>query len=118
MIRLSIEMTAKQRQTLEAAAALHGKSVEQYALDRLFPESGDEERAWDELRTLIARRTAEGLAGSVSNKDVAAILDEEIRQDHRSGGGQPASLVEFLEELEPGPLDLRRDGRQDRDVEL
>lgn len=66
------------RQSLKALAALQGKTIKQYALERLFSGDADAERAWEELKTLMNMRINEGLAGRLSTKTVGEILDEEI----------------------------------------
>ncbi|CAN7644661.1 hypothetical protein LJR104_004925 [Neorhizobium sp. LjRoot104] len=48
MSRLTIDMTDQQHQSLKALAALQGKSIKQYALERLFPGDIDGERAWED----------------------------------------------------------------------
>lgn len=75
MSRLTIDMTAEQHQNLKAMAALQGKTIKQYTLERRFP--GDDQ-AWQELKTLLATRVNDGLAGKVSTKSVGEILDEEL----------------------------------------
>lgn len=78
MSRLTIDITDQQHQSLKALAALQGKTIKQYALERLFPGDEDAERAWEELKTLINTRVDEGLVGRLSTKTVGEILDEEI----------------------------------------
>jgi hypothetical protein len=79
MSRLTIDITEKQHQNLKAMAALQGKTIKQYALERLFPASpGDD---WSELRSLLGERIAEGLAGDVSPKSIQTILDEELGRE-------------------------------------
>lgn len=80
MSRLTIDITDQQHQSLKALAALQGKTIKQYALERLFPGDTDAERAWQELKTLVNRRVNEGLAGKLSTKTVGEILDEEIAE--------------------------------------
>ncbi|QEE43233.1 antitoxin (plasmid) [Rhizobium sp. WL3] len=80
MSRLTIDMTDKQHQSLKALAALQGKTIKQYALERLFPGDVDGERAWEELKTLMNTRISDGLAGKLSTKTVGEILDEEIAE--------------------------------------
>lgn len=80
MSRLTIDMTADQHQSLKAMAALEGKTIKQYTLERLFPT---DDQAWQELKTLLAKRVNEGLAGKVSSKSVSEILDDEL-----AGGGR------------------------------
>ena len=80
MSRLSIDITDQQHQNLKALAALQGKSIRQYALERLFPGDADGDKAWQELTTLLGARISAGLAGNLSSKHVAQILDEELAQ--------------------------------------
>jgi Antitoxin ParD len=78
MSRLTIDMTDQQHQSLKALAALQGKTIKQYALERLFPDNLDTEHAWQELKDLLGARVQEGLDGKVSSKSVSAILREEL----------------------------------------
>ncbi|NSZ66625.1 antitoxin (plasmid) [Agrobacterium tumefaciens] len=80
MSRLTIDITDQQHQSLKALAALQGKTIKQYALERLFPGDTDAERAWEELKTLMNMRVNDGLAGRLSTKTVGEILDEEISE--------------------------------------
>ncbi|WP_105370775.1 antitoxin [Neorhizobium huautlense] len=80
MSRLTIDITDQQHQSLKALAALQGKTIKQYALERLFPGDTDGERAWEELKTLMNTRVNEGLAGRLSTKTVGEILEEEIAE--------------------------------------
>ena len=80
MSRLTIDITDKQHQSLKALAALQGKTIKQYALERLFPVDVEGERAWEELKTLMNTRISEGLAGKLSTRTVVEILDEEIAE--------------------------------------
>lgn len=81
MSRLTIDMTDQQHQSLKALAALEGKSIRQYALERLLPRESDEDQAWQELKMLLRERIADGLAGRVSSKSVDDIVTEEIGRD-------------------------------------
>jgi len=78
MNRLTIDMTAQQHQSLKAFAALQGKTVTQYALERLFPGDTEADQAWQELKTLLDARISAGLSGNVSAKSIDAIVDEEL----------------------------------------
>lgn len=81
MSRLTIDMTDQQHQSLKALAALQGKTIKQYALERLFPGDADADHAWHELKTLLGNRINEGLAGNISTRNVSEILDEELTGD-------------------------------------
>lgn len=80
MSRLTIDMTEQQHQSLKAMAALQGKTIKQYALERLFPGDTDAEQAWFELKSLVRARVEDGLAGKLSNKSVGEILNEELNE--------------------------------------
>lgn len=80
MSRLTIDITDQQHQSLKALAALQGKTIKQYALERLFPGDAGAERAWEELKTLMNMRVNEGLARRLSTKTVGEILDEEVSE--------------------------------------
>jgi len=84
MSRLTIDMTDQQHQSLKALAALQGKTIKQYALERLLPADSAGDQALRELKQLLSDRIAEGLAGKVSNKSIGDIVDEEL------GGNSPA----------------------------
>ena len=78
MSRLTIDMTDQQHQRLKAMAALQGKTIKQYALERLLPGDVNADQAWQELKTVLATRIDEGLLGRISTKSVNAIVDEEL----------------------------------------
>ncbi|EDV9208563.1 antitoxin [Salmonella enterica subsp. enterica] len=81
MSRLTIDITDQQHQSLKALAALQGKTIKQYALERLFPGDSDADQAWQELKTLLGNRINNGIAGKVSAKSIGEILDEELGGD-------------------------------------
>jgi len=53
MSRLTIDITDQQHQTLKATVALQGKTIKEYAVERLFPQTGDDEQALFDLRQLL-----------------------------------------------------------------
>ncbi|TNL01293.1 antitoxin [Kosakonia cowanii] len=81
MSRLTIDITAQQHQSLKALAALQGKTIKQYALERLFPGDTDTDQAWQDLKKLLGNRINNGLAGKVSTRGIDEILDEELGGD-------------------------------------
>ena len=81
MSRLTIDITDQQHQSLKALAALQGKTIKQYALERLFPRDADGDLAWQQLRSLLNGRIDESLAGKVSSRSVDEFLDEELARD-------------------------------------
>jgi hypothetical protein len=74
-------MTDQQHQSLKALAALQGKTIKQYAIERLFLGNADVDLAWRELKSLLENRINEGFAGKVSTKSIGGILDEELSVD-------------------------------------
>lgn len=78
MSRLTIDMTDQQHQSLKALAALQGKTIKQYALERLLPTSGEGEQAWSELKDFLNKRIEQGLNGNVTPKSFDQIVDEEL----------------------------------------
>lgn len=84
MSRLTIDVTEHQHKSLKAMAALEGKTIKQYALERLFPGDTDGEQALRELKGLLNTRINEGLAGQVSSKQVGEILDDELGKARRA----------------------------------
>lgn len=84
MSRLTIDITDQQHQSLKALAALQGKTIKQYALERLFPGDTGADQAWQALKSLLGTRIHEGVSGHVSTKSIGEILDEELAQDQRT----------------------------------
>lgn len=81
MSRLTIDITDQQHQSLKALAALQGKTIKQYALERLFPGDADADQAWQELKKILGNRINNGLEGNVSTKSIGDILDDELSGD-------------------------------------
>jgi hypothetical protein len=79
MSRLTIDVTDEQHQSLKALAALQGKTIKEYAIDRLFAPNPDEERALSALKTLLARRIAEADAGDVDGRSFTEITEAVLK---------------------------------------
>lgn len=60
---------------------MQGKTIKQYALERLFPGDTTAEQTWQELKAVLGSRINDGLAGKVSAKNISQILDEELGED-------------------------------------
>lgn len=84
MSRLTIDLSDLQHQSLKALAALQGKTIRQYAIERLFPAPAEDEQAWQDLKALLGQRIGEGLSGKVSPSSLATIVDEELAGDSRA----------------------------------
>lgn len=79
MARLTIEVTDEQHQHIKALAALQGKTIKDYALERLLEPTADEALALQELKALLMPRIEAGLAGTVSTKTLDEIVDSELQ---------------------------------------
>ena len=84
MSRLTIDISEQQHQSLKALAALQGKTIKQYAIERLFPGNIDNDPAWQELKGVLTARINDGLAGKVSARSIGDILDEELSGESRA----------------------------------
>ena len=71
--RLTIDVTDQQHQSLKALAALQGKTIKEYAIEKLFSSNPDEERALMELRALLNQRVAEADDGEVDTRSLIEI---------------------------------------------
>lgn len=78
MNRLTIDMTEQQLEALKAAAALQGKTIKQYALERLFPSASDEGQALEDLKALLALRMAEAQSGEVIDRSITDIAGDAL----------------------------------------
>jgi len=76
MSRLTIDISDQQHQTLKATAALQGKTIKEYAVERLFPQTGDDEQALFDLRQLLEQRVAEASRGELSTKSITDVAAE------------------------------------------
>ena len=78
MSRLTIDVTEQQHQTLKALAALEGKTLKQYALERLFPAKRDGEQAYEGLKALLAERLAEARRGEVVRGSIGELAEKAL----------------------------------------
>ncbi|MCG8489290.1 MAG: DUF1778 domain-containing protein [Candidatus Thiodiazotropha sp.] len=81
-MRLSIEVTQEQHKRLKAAAALQGKSIKDYVLERTLPDI-EEQTALQELETFLKPRIEAASRGEFSSKSVDTIFDEVEQEENR-----------------------------------
>lgn len=84
MSRLTIDLTDEQHKHLKAVAALEGKTIRQFATERLFPAGAglsDEDLAWEELKQLLLSRIEDAEKNGFSNRTIDDIFDEVLAQD-------------------------------------
>jgi len=82
MSRLTIDITDQQHQSLKIMAALQGKTIKQYTIERLFADDADTDQPWQQLKTLLEQRIHNGLSGKISTKNISEILNEEMSGAH------------------------------------
>ncbi len=85
MSRLSIEVTPEQHQRLKAYAALQGKSIKDYVLERALPPLPEndflsEKEALHQLETFLKPRIEAAERGEVISKSVEQLF-EEVRHE-------------------------------------
>lgn len=73
MSRLTIDMTEQQHQALKAMAALEGKTIKQYTLERLFSAHQPDHDALDEIRALLAERVEQAQRGELVQASITEI---------------------------------------------
>jgi hypothetical protein len=76
--RLTIDLSDQQHKSLKALAALQGKTIRQYAIERLFPDEPSEDAAWGELRAFVADRIAQSEKEGPATETIDTILAEEL----------------------------------------
>lgn len=81
MSRLTIDVTEYQHQSLKAMAALEGKSIKQYTLERLFPAANQEEQAQQALKALLAERIAEAQRGELVKDSITDVANDLLRSE-------------------------------------
>ena len=79
MGRLTIDVTDQQHQSLKAMAAIQGKTIKQYAIEKLFPKASDEQAALQELKALLAQRLAQSTHGDVTDQSFTQIAEDLMR---------------------------------------
>jgi hypothetical protein len=87
MRRLSIEVTPEQHQRLKAVAALQGKTIKDYVLERALPplpdmDSMSEEEAVNKLEDFLNPRIEAARKGRFSSRSVEQIF-EDVRQEQK-----------------------------------
>ncbi len=74
-MRISIDVTPDQHQQLKAAAALQGKSIKSYVLERTLPNTSEQKKL-NELEAFLKPRLETLTDSSLSEKSIENIFDE------------------------------------------
>ena len=81
MSRLTIDLTDEQHKHLKAVAALEGKTMRQFATERLFPAAlSDEDQAWEEFKLFIGKRVDSAMASEPSKRSILDIAEDGMRR--------------------------------------
>lgn len=85
MSRISIDVTSDEHQKLKALAALQGKSIKDYVIERTLGVDGDqaEQTALRELESLLDERIRSAQHGAVSRRTVGMIFKDAYGETER-----------------------------------
>lgn len=84
MSRLSIEVTPEQHQLLKAMAALQGKSIKDFILDKVLPQQAEEQPqnySVKQLESLLQQRLTSANNGNYSEQSVTDIFEQAVADD-------------------------------------
>jgi hypothetical protein len=78
MSRISIDVTDDEHKKLKAMAALRGKSIKEYVLERTLP-TGQTDTALQELEKLLDNRIRAAQAGHLSRRTASELFAQAAR---------------------------------------
>lgn len=82
MSRLTIEITAKEHQEIKAMAALQGKTLKKFVMEKIFSTqaNSDEEEVWEELKSMLRSRIDAAESGAISKKTMQQIAEDRLKK--------------------------------------
>jgi uncharacterized protein (DUF1778 family) len=83
MSRISIDVTDDEHKKLKAMAALRGKSIKDYVLERTLGTGEADNAALQELEELLDNRIRDAQAGAVSRRTASDVFAEVARKKAR-----------------------------------
>jgi len=83
MSRISIDVTDDEHKKLKAIAALRGKSIKDYVLERTLGTGESDNAALQELEKLLDNRIRAAQAGAVSRRTPSEVFAEAVRKKAR-----------------------------------
>jgi len=75
MARLTIDMTNQEHQALKAMAALEGKTIKQFTLERLFSVDSSGPEALEPIKALLAERVAQAQRSELADGSVMEVAE-------------------------------------------
>ena len=79
MSRLTIDISEQQHQALKAMAALEGKTIKQYTLERIFSSEDSGSLALDQIKALLAERVAQAERGEVVEDSIIQVAERAVQ---------------------------------------
>jgi hypothetical protein len=81
MSRLVLDVSSEQHQIIKALAATEGKSIKDFMLERVLPQTdAGEEAAWAELKRILSDRLGNVARNGVSTKSVSELTEETLKE--------------------------------------
>ncbi len=77
MSRLVIDVTGDQHQQIKALAALHGQTIKDFIMEKVFPV--DEDTAMEELNSMLLSRIQEAQNTGVPSQSFDDLTDKIIK---------------------------------------
>jgi hypothetical protein len=74
MSRLTLDVTDQQHQSLKEMAKKEGKTLNEYAIERLFPVMPEDESTLTDLTLLLRERIAEAERGEIDSRSFNGIF--------------------------------------------
>lgn len=75
MSRLTIDLTDEQHKHLKAVAALEGKTMRQFATERLFPVKDELDEDWERFKAFMDVRIDQAIEGNISDRTFDQIVE-------------------------------------------
>ena len=80
MSRLVLDVSSEQHQVIKALAATEGKSIKDFMLERVLPQTDQgEEAAWAELKHILAERLNNAASNGVSSQSVSELTEATLK---------------------------------------
>ena len=80
MSRLVLDVSSEQHQIIKALAATEGKSIRDFMLERVLPQTDEgEAAAWAELKHVLAERLRSAAETGISATPVSELTEETLK---------------------------------------
>lgn len=79
MRRLSIEISTEQHQQIKAMAAMKGQSIKDFVIDKVLPQSGEED-VWKDLKNFMQKRMKEAKNAEPITSSFMEIFEQRIQE--------------------------------------